>query len=277
MSPQPSAVPSAPATVQAWIGHALVRHRRLRPRPHQFAYPSWCVLLPMRALAIQPVPDQPGTPPACALARNRGSLVSFHDADHGDGLAHDGAALAWCERVLAAAGVGDADGELWLLTYPRVLGVVFKPVSFWFAQRRDGSLAAVVAEVNNTFGERHSYVLAGAAWGRELSADKALHVSPFCAVAGGYRFRFMQRQGWQAGGRLIARVDHDDADGPLLQTSLSLRLQAMNRTSLLRVWLAMPLLTLGVLARIHWQALRLWLKRVPLHHKPPPPARLVNH
>jgi uncharacterized protein len=120
-------------------------------------------------------------------------------------------------------------------------------------------------------------VLAGAAWGRELCADKALHVSPFCGVTGGYRFRFMQRQGWQAGARLIARVDHDDADGPLLQTSLSLRLQVMNRASLLRVWLAMPLLTLGVLARIHWQALRLWLKRVPLHHKPPPPARLVSH
>jgi hypothetical protein len=194
-------------------------------------------------------------------------------------VAGDGQALAWCERVLMDAGITDADGEIWLQTYPRVLGFVFKPVSFWYAERRDGSLAAVLAEVNNTFGERHSYVLAGARWGHEATAAKAMHVSPFCEVRGGYRFYFMRRapQGWGDGVRLLARVDHDDADGPILQTSVSATLQTLTRASLARAWLAMPLLTMGVVARIHWQALCLWLKRVPFFHKPPAPTRLVSH
>jgi DUF1365 family protein len=265
--------PVAAATATACIGRGQVRHSRLRPGLHQFAYPTWCVLLPLRSWAAQPAGAA-----APALAVNRRGLVSFHDTDHGRGQAGDGAALAWCEAELAAAGVHDADGEIWLMTYPRVLGVVFKPVSFWFALRRDGSLAAVLAEVNNTFGERCRYVLAGAGWGRELAAAKTMHVSPFCSVSGGYRFRFMQRQGWQAGGRLVARVDHDDATGPLLQTSLSVTLAPLTRTALWRTWLAMPLLTLGVLTRIHWQALLLWLlRRVPWHAKPAPPAHLVPH
>jgi DUF1365 family protein len=217
-----------------------------------------------------------GRPQACGLALNRPALLSFHDADHGDGDPAQGSALAWCERALASAGVHDADGELWLLTYPRVLGFTFKPVSFWLAERRDGSLAAVLAEVNNTFGDRLSYVLPAAAWGRELTAHKALHVSPFCEVNGSYRFRFMRRVAPDDGARLIARVDHDDADDlPLLQTSLALHLEPMSRPALWRAWAAMPLLTLGVVARIHWQALCLWLKRVPFHSRPRAPARRV--
>jgi hypothetical protein len=104
--------------------------------------------------------------PAAALARNRFGLLSFHDRDHGDGRAD---ALAWIDELLASEGVADADGEVWLHTYPRVLGYVFKPVSFWYCHRADGTLAAVVAEVNNTFGERHCYLLdePGLAWGRE--------------------------------------------------------------------------------------------------------------
>ena len=266
--------PDAPVAVQGGavplIGRGLVRHTRLRPARHAFDYPTWQLVLPMRAWATQP---------AGALARNRRAAVSFHDVDHGDGVAGDGQALAWCERVLMDAGITDADGEIWLQTYPRVLGFVFKPVSFWYAERRDGSLAAVLAEVNNTFGERHSYVLAGARWGHEATATKAMHVSPFCEVRGGYRFYFMRRapQGWGDGVRLLARVDHDDADGPILQTSVSATLQTLTRASLARAWLAMPLLTMGVVARIHWQALCLWLKRVPFFHKPPAPTRLVSH
>jgi DUF1365 family protein len=252
------------------IGRGLVRHTRLRPARHSFAYPTWQLVLPMRSWLAQA---------GGALARNRSAAVSFHDVDHGDGVAGDGRALAWCERVLREAGVTDADGEIWLQTYPRVLGFVFKPVSFWYAERCDGSLAAVIAEVNNTFGERHSYVLAGARWGHEATAAKAMHVSPFCEVRGGYRFHFMRRasQGWGDGARLLARVDHDDADGPILQTSVSATLHTLTRASLTRAWLAMPLLTLGVVARIHWQALFLWLKRVPFFHKPPAPAHVVSH
>lgn len=248
-------------TAAAQLGTGVVRHRRLRPREHAFAYPTYFVLLPMRALRAGPSP---------ALARNRFGLLSFHDADHGDGRAD---ALAWLEETLAAEGVGDADGEIWLHTYPRVLGYAFKPVSFWYCHRADGSLAAILVEVNNTFGERHGYLLAGPelAWGRELHARKVFHVSPFCRVAGGYRFRFLRTPE-----RTVVRIDHDDDAGALLQTSVSGRLQPLSAAGARRAFFGMPLMTLGVIVRIHWQALRLALQRVPFFHKPAPPQAFIT-
>lgn len=245
----------------ALIGTGVVRHRRLRPREHAFEYDTYFLLLPMRALRARPEP---------ALARNRFGALSFHDRDHGD--ARDDA-LEWLDELLQHEGVADADGEVWLQTYPRVLGYVFKPVSFWYCERADGSLAAVVAEVNNTFGERHCYLLHGPelAFGRELTARKVFHVSPFCRVQGRYRFRFMRKPD-----RIVARVDHDDDDGPLIGTSQSGRLTPLTAASARRAFFGMPLMTLGVVARIHWHALQLWAKRVPFTSKPVPPQQFTT-
>jgi DUF1365 family protein len=134
-------------------------------------------------------------------------------------------------------------------------------------------LAAVVAEVNNTFGERHCYLLSGPdlVWGRTLQARKVFHVSPFCDVQGHYEFRFMR-----TADRVVARVDHADAQGPLLRTSVSGRLEPLNPRSARAAVLRRPLLTLGVMARIHWQALRLWVKRVPFFRKPEPPQAFIS-
>ncbi len=246
---------------RALLATGVVRHRRLRPAVNAFAYRTWFLLLPMRALRQRPDP---------ALVRNRRGLASFHDRDHGDGGAD---ALAWAEALLAAEGITDADGEIWLQTYPRVLGYVFKPVSFWYCHRADGTLAAVLAEVNNTFGERHVYLLSGPelAFGRELQARKVFHVSPFCSVEGRYRFRFMRTEG-----RVVARIDHDDADGALLQTSVSGELATFTPAALRRAFFGMPLMTLGVIVRIHWQALKLWRKRVPFFTKPEPPGTSIS-
>lgn len=261
----PSARPPQPL-----LGFGQVRHTRLRPRRHAFAYPTFFVLLPMRELAACQGP----------LAINRRGALSFHDVDHGDGRpASQGGALAWLEQVLQAEGILDATGPVWLHCYPRVLGYTFKPVSFWYCHRADGTLRAIVVEVNNTFGERHCYLLdepaRGPFWGAELSARKVFHVSPFCAVQGGYRFRFMrtQRDGLD---RTVVRIDHDDAQGPLLQTSVSGTLEPITPASVRRALWGHPLMTLALMARIHLQALRLWLKRVPFHRKPEAPAAFVS-
>jgi len=243
------------------LGIGQVRHRRLRPAVNAFAYPTYFLLLPMRSLRAQP---------AAGLVRNRFGLLAFHDRDHGDGR---GDALAWLDELLQREGVRDAAGEVWLHTYPRVLGYVFKPVSFWYCHRADGSLAAIVAEVNNTFGERHCYLLdgPGLAWGQELRTRKVFHVSPFCRVHGVYRFRFMR-----TADRTVARIDHDDEDGALLETSVSGQLQPLTPASARAAFFGMPLMSLGVIARIHWQALRLWLKRVPFFSKPAAPDAFIT-
>jgi uncharacterized protein len=249
---------------QVQIGFGQVRHTRLRPVRHAFAYPTYFLMLPLRALAHAPCK---------ALTHNRAGLLSFFDKDHGDGRSPaQGGALAWVIELLHSQGITDADGEVWLQCYPRVLGYAFKPVSFWYCHTTSGSLRAVVVEVNNTFGERHVYLLDSPRYGMEHSAAKVFHVSPFCAVEGGYRFRFMTTP---TRSKLVARIDYDDAQGALINTSVSGSLQPYTvqtrRTALWRY----GAMTLAVIARIHWQALRLWLLRVPFFKKPKPPADLV--
>ena len=229
------------------IGFGQVRHTRLRPRHHAFAYPTFFLMLPLRQL-------EQGHP---VLAVNRRGLISFHERDHGDG------------RSVAEG------GEIWLHCYPRVLGYTFNPVSFWYCHRPNGSLRAIVVEVNNTFGERHCYLLDAPHYGQELHASKVFHVSPFCAVTGDYRFRFLRTQ---HGGedRTVVRIDHDNAEGPLLQTSVSGTLLPVTAATLRRALTGYPALTLAVMARIHWQAFRLWIKRVRFHSKPTPPTTRVS-
>ena len=259
----------APFRAQPLIGTGEVLHTRLRPVRHAFRYPSFFVLLPLRSLRAQG---------ASALPRNRFGLVSFHDRDHGDGRVDS---LAWLDETLRAQGVQDADGEVWLHCFPRVLGFAFKPVSFWYAHRANGSLAAVLVEVNNTFGERHCYLLQGPElrFGAEQRADKVFHVSPFCAVQGSYRFRFFRndlRPAATQTPRTLVRIDHDDDQGALLQTSVSGRLAPLTPAAARAAFFGMPLMTLSVVARIHWQALKLWRKRVPFFSKPAPPQAFIS-
>ncbi|WP_295952719.1 DUF1365 domain-containing protein [Rhodoferax sp.] len=245
---------------QAQIGFGQVRHTRLRPVRHAFAYPTYFLMLPMRNLCNTP------------LAINRRAALSFYDCDHGDG---QGSALAWMEALLQREGITDADGEIWLHCYPRVFGHTFKPVSFWYCHRADGSLRAIVVEVNNTFGERHCYVLDQPRYGVELTAAKVFHVSPFCPVEGGYRFRFMRSENQEVQ-RTVARVDYDDQQGALIETSVSGTLQPITPASIRQALWRYPAMTLGVVARIHWQAFRLWRKRVRFFSKPLPPKDFVT-
>jgi hypothetical protein len=256
------------APTQALIGFGQVRHTRLRPQRNAFVYPTYFLMLPMRALRAQ----GPGE-----LARNRRAALAFHDRDHGDGRADS---LAWLDEVLQANGVSDATGEAWLHTYPRVLGYAFKPVSFWYCHRPDGSLRAVLVEVNNTFGERHCYLLDEPRYGVPCEASKVFHVSPFCPVRGRYRFVFMRTERADQAPRTVVRIDYFDDESPcapaLLNTSVSGELQALTPATLRQALWSHPAMTLGVIARIHWQALRLWLRRTPFFRQPPAPAQLVT-
>ncbi|MDY7579480.1 DUF1365 domain-containing protein [Herbaspirillum sp. RTI4] len=249
-----------------------VRHTRLRPVQHAFNYGVYYLRLPLRALGQNDFGSR-------LLSRNRFNLLSFHDRDYGDGVQTP---LEWIDGLLQREGITDADGEIWLQTFPRVLGYVFNPVSFWFCHRSDGALRAVLCAVSNTFGERHCYLLedpATLAWGEELQTEKIFHVSPFFKVEGRYRFRFLQTSDQDPqddAPRHVARIDYDDDEGELLHTSLSGRAYPVNERRLLRAFFAYPLMSFGVMFRIHWQALKLWRKRVPFFRKPIPPASKVT-
>lgn len=242
-----------------------VMHRRLRPVENRFVYGVYFLRIPLGRLESIRGP---------LLSINRWNLLSFDYRDYG---ARDGShPLAWIRALLAREGLGVADGEIWLHTFPRLLGYVFNPVSFWFCEDRAGRTRAIVAEVSNTFGERHSYLLAHADGrpihpGETLAARKAFHVSPFCTLSGGYRFRFLTQNSQR-----IARIDYADEAGPLLLTSLSGRGTPLGSAAILRAVLRHPLMTFGVIARIHWQALKLWLKRLPFHSKPVLPLKEVS-
>lgn len=246
------------------IAFGQTRHRRLRPVQRKFAYRSFFVRLPMHLLSGQRRGNW-------LIGLNRPALLSVHDRDHGDG----GADCRWLHDALAQAGIA-APASIWLQTFPRILGYVFNPVSFWFCHREDGALIAVMAEVNNTFGQRHCYLLsqrdsAPIKAGSLLQAQKCFHVSPFCALEGDYRFRFMHSRG-----QVCATVDYHDDDGALLLTSLSGTLEPLNRSAALKALTRYPLFTLSVMARIHWQAVKLWLARVPFHRLPEAPRRFVT-
>ncbi len=234
---------------QLFIGHVM--HRRLRPAVNAFVYPVFYIQLPLRDLAAG----------NCGIfSVDRSNLLAFRQEDHGP---RDGSPLLpWIEGLLRERGL-PADGEIVLQTFPRVFGYVFNPVSFWYCRDRSGALIAVLAEVNNTFGGRHSYLLHNADAsplrdGQELRADKRFHVSPFNEIEGGYRFRFHLDRPAQ-----LARIDYDDADGELLRTAIGGKPRAWTAAALLSAFLRMPFLTAGVMFRIHWQALKLWLKGVP--------------
>jgi DUF1365 family protein len=256
----------APASTLAVI-HGEVAHCRHAPSRNAFRYPAFCLRLPLSRLdALE----------EAGIAHNRRGLLSFHDRDHG---ARDGTPLLpWIRRLLAREGVA-ADGEIVLHAFPRMLGYVFNPVSFWVCHDREGAVRAVLCEVANTFGEQHNYLLAdptGAALasGRTLTARKVFHVSPFCDVRGSYRFRFAFDPA-----RWLARIDYhvdEGAPDPLLETWISGTAAPLAAGAARGLLLRYPLFTLGVMARIHWQAAKLWVKRVPFFTKPLPPVETTT-
>jgi len=208
------------------------------------------------------------------FSRNRFNLFAVHDGDHG-GLRGHGAGADWARQVLRSRGCEPCEGDrLWLLTQPRFLGHVFNPVSFWLLQRgRD--LVAVIAEVNNTFGDRHSYFCARPGFapirpGDRIEAAKIFHVSPFQNVGGAYRFGFVLEDD-----RIAIAIAFRDGDEGVHATLVGRR-RPLTNVAILRVMLRRPLGAVRTIALIHWQALRLAMKRTPYRPRPVPPVEDVS-
>ena len=207
------------------------------------------------------------------FSRNRANLAALHDRDHG-GAPGQGQGTAWVRQVLGAHGL-PAPARIDLLAQPRLLGHVFNPVSFWLCHDKTGALRCVIAEVSNTFGDRHSYLVHRADHGPitaedHLSAQKIFHVSPFQPVAGGYVFRFDIRPD-----RIGIWIDFSAGENGVIATLTGPRKPLTNR-AILWACLRRPFGSRRVLALIHWQALKLWWKGVSYRPRPEPPADEVS-
>ncbi|MGY9047821.1 MAG: DUF1365 domain-containing protein [Rhodobacterales bacterium] len=248
-------------TVDHIAGHTY--HGRMGAVENAFRYSIDYVLLDPE--------NQPRLP--FLFRRNSAGLTSLHDRDHG-GPPKQGRGAVWAREVLAAHDVA-APGKLLLLAQPRMLGHVFNPVSFWLCHDAAGQMVAVISEVSNTFGDRHSYLCVKADHAPiraedRLSATKIFHVSPFQPVEGGYVFRFDIREE-----RIGIWIDYTAGNGGLVATLTGARRPLTNR-GILRAAVRRPFGARRVLALIHWQALKLWWKGAGYRARPEPPVTDVS-
>jgi DUF1365 family protein len=236
----------------------VVMHERLRPRLHRLQYRVFCVLLDLDELPALKLP---------LLGINRPGLFSFQERDHGDGVTP---LRQWVTERLADAGIADDGGRVEVLCYPRILGFVFNPLTVFYCHDRDGRLVGVLYEVANTHGERHTYAMpAGNDRVVRHSAPKQFFVSPFIPMDCVYRFRLAP-----PGPRVGVSILEDDAEGLLLRASFTGRREALTNGALMRMFVGYPLMTLKVVAGIHWEALKLVLKGFRIHDHSPAARRI---
>jgi DUF1365 family protein len=244
---------------------ARIFHERLKPRKNRFSYQALYCLLPIDALAQS---SRHGL-----FAINRAALFSVRASDYGcPGVPP----AAYIRGLLDDWQLTQADGEIRLMTLPRVLGYGFNPVSFWLCYDRTDKLRAVLAEVNNTFGERHSYLCfhddhRAIEPSDSLNARKVFHVSPFMKVEGRYNFRFGATHD-----RIAIGIDLENDEGLMLRTAVGGRPQEMTAGSLLSVLAKNPLYPFKVIGLIHYQAIKLFLKGIRHFNKPAPPDTSVS-
>lgn len=236
-----------------------VMHTRLRPRRHDLRYRVFSLYLDLD--------DIPALGKRLRLfSHNRFNLFSFHDRDHGP---RDGSALRpYVEASLARAGIALEGGAIRLLCFPRMLGYVFNPLSIYFCHHSDGRLRAILYEVRNTFGEMHSYLIPVSGTDAILrqSCDKDFYVSPFLEMDCRYEFRLAPPDE-----RLAVTIRQTDRTGPILHASLEGERAALDDRALVGAFLRYPLMTLKVIAGIHWEAAKLWRKGLRPLPRPAPP------
>lgn len=236
-----------------------VMHARLKPMGHRFNYRVFSLLIDLDRL------DE-----ANRMSRlfgvNRAGLYSFHESDHGN---RDGSSLrAFVNRRAAEKGIDLEGGQIQLLCYPRLFGYTFNPLSVYFCSRADGTLAMLIYEVRNTFGDIHSYALPVKTGelsqaGVRQEQNKLFYVSPFIEMAMRYYFRVTP-----PGNVVKLRILETDAEGPILSATFNGKREPLTTLWLLRAFVSLPLVTFKILAAIHWEALRLWVKGAKLVARP---------
>jgi len=247
-----------------------VMHHRVKPVRHRLSYRVFSLLADLDEL---PRLDRE----LRLFAHNRFGLLGFRDRDFGPlgGMGTD--LKIWAEGQLVAAGI-EGGGPVRLLCFPRVLGFTFNPLCVWFCHRRDGTLAAIIHEVSNTFGQRHAYLIPAATGPDGLvrqRCDKGFYVSPFMEMETAYHFR-IRPPGGLAGEPLAVSIRQTDGEGPVLHAALTARRVELTDGAILRAWARHPLMTAKVVASIHWEALHLWRKGLAIRPRPPAPAHPVT-
>ena len=247
----------------ATLYHGVVAHRRLRPVGHGFSYRVFSMLFDIDRISELETE-------ARWFSRNRFNLFSFHDADH---AFEEGETISDSLRALLRSHGYSGAGRIDLLCYPRILGYVFNPLSVFYCRNAEGDLEAVLYEVRNTFGGRHSYLMPverGAAIIRQ-SADKVFHVSPFMDMNHSYAFRLTP-----PGETVSVFIHQTDPEGPIFNASFAGRAEPAADAALLSAFFRYPLMTLKVVAAIHYEAARLFMKGLRLRGAGPDPAHTVS-
>jgi len=245
-------------------GH--VTHARLKPKVHKLAYRIYSLLLDLDELDVLDRKLK-------LFSVDRFNLFSFYSKDRGDRSGSD--LKAQVERAMLSAGMQPDGGPIRLLTMPRLLGWAFNPLSVFFCYNRDETLRAILWEVDNTFGERHGYMIpVEQGHGTEIvqHCDKAFYVSPFMDMDLRYTFRVLPPQE-----KLSIRIETFDAEGPVLTARHLAKRTELTDAALLKAFFAIPFLTLRVVGGIHWEALKIWLKGVGLRIRPKPPQVPISY
>ncbi|NJO33921.1 MAG: DUF1365 domain-containing protein [Rhodospirillales bacterium] len=235
----------------------FVMHSRPFPRAHRFRYRIWWLLIDLDEVAELDRSLK-------VFSHNRFNLLAFHDRDYGHGTE---ALRAYVEKRLTEAGLSHAAARIELLTMPRLLGYAFNPLSVYFCRDDTSRIAAIIYEVHNTFGERHSYVIATSDDDGELiqqSSDKKFYVSPFMDMAMRYDFRVRPPADTTA-----VSITGAEAETPIIHATLHGSRIALTQFNLIRMYVTHPLLTLKVIGAIHWEALRIWAKRIGIRPRTP--------
>lgn len=248
-----------PEELKSALYSGQVMHRRLRPKKHRFSYRVFALCLDLDELKA--------TDHRLRLfSLNRFNLFSFHEKDHGSG---ESDLRGQISRLLTERGFNHAAAHIRLLCYPRILGYVFNPLSIYFCYNSQQQLSAVLYEVSNTFKQKHTYLIPVDPERKDnlvdQSVDKAMYVSPFMPMETHYRFRILPPDQEQVS--VFIRQSDERADRPgdhVLLATFNGRYRTLNDTTLLRLFFSHPLMTLKIISAIHWQALRLWLKGLPL-------------